>query len=148
MCLDGRAAAVVDTDPEPDAIVYELTKPTSDGRTSIQMSAFDLLDRLAALIVPTRTRRHSYEGVLSPHNRLRPKVIESAAPAGVVAMQITEAGEKMGIEADADTSVGRRDHPKTHKARRRFLVMWALLLARLCDVLPLLCPAGARKCAC
>ncbi len=57
-----------------DRLVYHLPKPGPDGRTDLTLTPLELIDRLAALIPPTRLHRHRYHGVLAPNAPLRAAV--------------------------------------------------------------------------
>lgn len=51
-------------------IAHESTKPTPGGRAAVRTCPVGLLDRLAAFIVPPRTRNPSFQRVLAPDSRL------------------------------------------------------------------------------
>ena len=122
----------------------------------LAMTPVELLEKLSAFIPPPRVHRHHYWGVLAPHSRLRAKVIASAAPAGVLAAQLQQAAEKMGI----DDGKGYEDLPPRNDGQpdengppppagpasnksargRRLSIMWAMLITRIYEALPLLCP--------
>ena len=46
------------------------TRPTTSG--VVDLSPFEFLDRLAAVIPPPRKHRHRYHGVFAPNHPLRP----------------------------------------------------------------------------
>ena len=128
--LGGTAALA-----SPDArLLYRLPGPDRDGRSELMLSPLELLERLARLITPPRIHHHRYHGVLAPHARLRPVVtlIGRAEP---------ESGEDaatVGAPASSpppDPELG--PSPSGASARMR----WAQLIARIYEVLPLLCPA-------
>ena len=93
-----------------------------------------MLDRLAHLVTPPRIHKHRYCGVLVPNANLRRAVIESAGPAGATLQLLQDARVKMGLPEDEDA-----DKPKTG-IQRAAARCWALLLARIYECLPLLCP--------
>jgi len=74
-------------DPEhPEVLVYQLPKPTPEGRTALALTPLELIDRLAALIPPPRVHRHRYSGVLAPSSPWRAQVTAwAAASAGAEA---------------------------------------------------------------
>ncbi|TDJ20748.1 MAG: hypothetical protein E2O65_01425 [Gammaproteobacteria bacterium] len=51
---------------EGERLRYRLPKPRADGQTVLELTPFELLDRLAVLIPPPRRHRHRYHGVLAP----------------------------------------------------------------------------------
>ena len=52
------------------------TRPEASG--VVDLSPFEFLDRLAALIPPPRKHRHRYHGVFAPNHPLRPAVTAMA----------------------------------------------------------------------
>jgi hypothetical protein len=123
-----------------ETLVYNLRKPTLDGRTELILTPLDLLDRLSKLMTPPRIHKHRYCGVLAPNAQLRKAVIESAGPAGATLQLLTEAKAKMGLD-DTDTApkptVEEEPRSRLSRAAAR---CWALLLVRIYECLPLLCP--------
>ena len=84
-----------------------------------------------------------YYGVLAPNAKLRRAVTESAGPAGATLQLLQDAQQKMGL-SEAETADGANgpaadEEPKSG-IRRAAAHCWALLLARIYECLPLLCP--------
>ena len=122
----------------------------------------ELLDRLAHFIVPPRVHRHRYSGVFAPNSPLRAQVIFSAGPDEALEARLTEAAQQMGLIAvDSEESNNKQTedgdkaqrlvqdkceekyHAKADaKANRRYSVMWAMLIARIYERLPLKCHCG------
>ncbi len=110
-------------------LIYDPPKPGPGGTGPQRLSPLELLDRLAALVPPPRIHRHRYFGVLAPNSPLRTAVTALASTA------ITP--------PPAPTP-----QPSAEAAHRRAArYAWALLLARIYEVLPLLCPrcGGAMR---
>jgi len=103
-----------------DRLVYHLLKPGPGGRTDLTLTPLELIDRLAALIPPPRLHRHRYNGVLAPNTPLR---------AALTAL----AGEPAAQPAVAEPVGGQRPY----RSPARYL--WAMLVARIYEVLPLVC---------
>jgi hypothetical protein len=81
-----------------------------------------LLDRLAALVPPPRIHRHRHFGVLAPNAPLR-AAVTALAPGATTAPPAAN------------------DEPAAEPAHRRAARnTWAVLLARIYEVFPLLCP--------
>ncbi len=148
-----------------DTLVYRLRKPTFDGRMELVLTPLELMDRLSKLVTPPRIHKHRYCGVqmtltplellgrlsklvtpprihkhrycgvLAPNAKLRKSVIESAGPAGATLQLLTEAREKMGLDDSVD------EEPAPNPLRRAAARCWALLLVRIYECLPLLCPS-------
>ncbi len=116
-------------------LVYRLPGPTPDGRTVLLLSPLELLQRLARLVPPPRVHRHRYHGVLAPNARLRPQVI-ALRPSELVDSPLPPDDE---IEpSQAPGSQAAEGFPPSGRSAR---VRWAQLLARIYEVLPLLCPS-------
>jgi len=124
--------------------VYRLKRPLASGETSLVLSPLELLSRLAALVPPPRRHGIHYYGVLSAHAKLREQVVETAGPSGAVALRLREAARRMGIVAVSPEE--RRDTEGTdarvdpEEFPRSFPYTWAMLLARIYESLPLVCP--------
>jgi hypothetical protein len=86
------------------------------------LTPLELIDKIAALIPPPRAHRHRYYGVLAPNSPMR-AAVTALAPLPVIVPQPVEA-----TEADA----------LPHRAASHYL--WAMLLARIYEALPLVCP--------
>jgi hypothetical protein len=102
-----------------DQLVYRFPKPQPDGRTELRLSPLELLERLAGLIPPPRLHRHRYHGVLAPNAPQRAQV-------SALARQPAPPLPKL-----ADAS------PAPARSPARYL--WAVLLARILEILPLRC---------
>jgi hypothetical protein len=105
----------------------------------------ELLRRLAALIPPPRTHLVRYFGVLAPNAALREQVIQSAGPSPALLERLTRAAACMGIhdQAAEDDTPEPPDEPESPHLTgkpRRASSLWAMLIARIYEALPLLCP--------
>jgi hypothetical protein len=107
---------------DPEHLVYDPPNPGPGGSAPQCLTPLELLARLAALVPPPRIHRHRYFGVLAPNAPLR-TAVTALAPAASIAPP------------------ARNQEPATEPARRRAArYAWALLLARIYEVFPLLCP--------
>ena len=101
----------------------------------LKLTSLELIDRLAALVPPPRVHRHRYYGVLAPNSPFRASV---TAMAGLSlahgAIEIQTADKK-------DASI-EHDPQEQEKKQKRPLnrYLWAMLLARIYNLFPLLCP--------
>jgi hypothetical protein len=111
---------------EQERILYHLPKPTPEGQIRLTLSPLERIARLAALIPAPRRHRHRDSGVLAPNTRRRPAVTAMACEARATG----EAGTPANAEEDNETA---------SRSPARYL--WAMRLARLYAVFPLLCPA-------
>ncbi|MBK8891243.1 MAG: transposase [Dechloromonas sp.] len=125
---------------DPEHLVYESIKPGPGGSVSLLLTPLELIDRLATLIPPPRRHRHRYYGVLAPNAPLRAAVTALAgakdvAPLPSAMTEAVSAPEPGTTVPNAPDEVA--DEPTCRKAAR---YVWALLLARIYEVLPLACP--------
>jgi hypothetical protein len=126
--LDGTASLA-----SPNArLVYFLPAPDPDGRTEIRLTPLELLDRLARLVPPPRIHRHRYHGALAPNARLRSAVVTLGRP---VAAEVAPPADLLsGADSPRAEPV---PEPRIGASAR---IPWAHLLARIYEVLPVLCP--------
>jgi hypothetical protein len=114
------------TSPE-SRLIYRFPKPDIHGRTELVLTPLELLDALSKFVPPPRVHRHRYHGVLAPNARLRPHVVALGRP------------EAPTAEGDSTApAIASEPAPERASPAR---IRWAVLLARIYDVLPLLCPA-------
>lgn len=102
-------------------LIYHSPKPRSDSPRDLVLTPLELLDKIAALIPPPRAHRHRYYGVLAPNSPMR-AAVTAMAPVAVIAPAVT---------------VNTEESPP-HRAVSHYL--WAMLLARIYEALPLICP--------
>ena len=98
--------------PRPARATAPGTRPAA-----LVLTPLELIDKIAALVPPPRAHRHRYYGVLAPNASLRAAVTALALIAPPPAPATEEA---------------------PHRAVARYL--WAMLLARIYEALPLSCP--------
>jgi hypothetical protein len=111
----------------------------------LHLTPLELIARLAALVPPPRAHRHRYYGVLVPNSPLRAAVTALAAGQAVGTVQVGAAqtepngapatGEAMGAAA-----AGVPTKPEPTLPKRPAHLVWAVLIARICEVFSLLCP--------
>ena len=103
-------------------LVYHNPKPRSDSPRDLVLTPLELIDKIAALIPPPRAHRHRYYGVLAPNSPMR-AAVTALAPMPVIV--------PLPVEASSEETPPRR-------AASHYL--WAMLLARIYETLPLVCP--------
>jgi hypothetical protein len=136
-------------------LVYRCAKqhsePGHDKRGTqvdeITLTPLELIDRIAALVPPPRTHRHRYFGVLAPHSLHRAAVTEMAQSA---AAQPTQPAQVQAEPASTDAGEGAlgAGNPRPTQAepaqpvppKRPAHYLWAVLMARIYEVFPLVCP--------
>ena len=135
-------------------LVYHCPKPQSGGkRADLVLTPLELIERIAALVPPPRTHRHRYYGVLAPNSPLRAVVtaMAQAVPAQTAVGQTGTAqggtskgapgqvlpGNALGGAVAAQIAQAPATEPP-----RRFPAhyLWAVLIARIYEVFPLVCP--------
>ncbi|MCM8596933.1 MAG: transposase [Candidatus Accumulibacter sp.] len=136
---------------DAEHLVYESVKPGPGGSVSLMLTPLELIERLAALIPPPRRHRHRYYGVLAPNAPHRAQV---TALAGMpdstprsAATDPTDPPEPIAtpappINTPSPSSMGTGEARGEEEAllRRAARYAWALLLARIYEVFPLVCP--------
>jgi hypothetical protein len=96
-------------------------KPRPDCCSELRFTPLQLIERLAALIPPPRVHRHRYHGVLAPNSPHR--------------AQVTALAREPPPSSTPPTSADAPQRPQRSPAR----ILWALLLARIFEVLRLQC---------
>jgi len=107
---------------DAEHLLYHNPKPRSDSPRDLVLTPLELIDKIAALIPPPRAHRHRYYGVLAPNSPMR-AAVTALASLPVIVQPLSEA-----TTADAPP----------HRAASHYL--WAMLLARIYETLPLVCP--------
>ena len=134
---------------EGAALVYRCAKqrsePSSDKRGAkvdeITFTPLELIDRIAALVPPQRTHRHRYFGVLAPNSPFSAAAVALAAPAKQVVMQTEPAATGEGAPGVAPLGHALPPTPEPAPPKRAPAhYLWAVLIARIYEVFPLLCP--------
>ena len=92
-------------------------------------------------VPPPRTHRHRYFGVLAPNSPLRAAVTALAQPAKQVVVQTEPATTGAGVPGVVPLghAIPPTPEPATPK-RSKAHYLWAVLIARIYEVFPLLCP--------
>ena len=131
---------------EGTELVYRCAKqhsePSSDKRgfkaDELHLTPLELIARIAALVPPPRTHRHRYFGVLAPNSPHRAAVTALAQPP----TRQTEPAN-MSEGAPGVVPLGHAIPPTPEPAtpkRSKAHYLWAVLIARIYEVFPLLCP--------
>ena len=133
-------------------LVYRCAKqhsePGSDKRGAkvdeLHLTPLELIARIAALVPPPRTHRHRYFGVLAPNSPLRAAAVALATPAQPakqVAVQTEPATTGEGVPGVAPLGHAISPTPEPAPPKRSPAhYLWAVLIARIFEVFPLLCP--------
>jgi hypothetical protein len=114
---------------DDERVLYHLPKPTPDGHTVLQLTPLELIGRIAALVPAPRVHRHRYYGVLAPNARWRPAVTALVCAGHSDANDGTSSDDAVPKDAGDETA---------YRSPARYL--WAILLARLYEIFPLICP--------
>jgi len=105
----------------------------------VELTPFEFLDRLAALVPPPRKHRHRYHGVFAPNHKLR-RAVTALAVGNVGQQREATAG---GYASDDHATGGCCDanhvtlKPRSHDTSR---IAWVKLMARVGQAFPLACP--------
>jgi hypothetical protein len=126
-------------DDRSDQILYLLPGPDLAGRTALRLSALEFLDRLSKILPPPRIHRHRYHGVFAPNAPLRPLVTAWAQEDNALADQVPGPGlPDRPPSPPLQPEGAERLPPDTTPSRPS---RWAVLLARIYEVFPLICPS-------
>ncbi len=113
----------------------------------ITLTPPELIERIAALVPPPRTHRHRYFGVLAANSPHRAAVVSLAQGAVVQwCSGATGAGAGRASQLGRRRTWGRQRTPtqavpaQPVQPKRLAHYLWAVLIARIYEVLPLLCP--------
>jgi hypothetical protein len=112
----------------------------------ITLTPLELIARIAALVPPPRTHRHRYFGVLAPNSPLRPAVTALAQDAVVQPAQVQAEPASTGAVAGAaapeagNPLLTQAEPTQPVQPKRPAHYLWAVLIARIYEVFPLLCP--------
>ena len=103
------------------------------------------MDRLrkegTALVPPPRTHRHRYFGVLAPNSPHRAAAVAFAAPMQQATAEPAQPGTGVGVPGVVGPGNAVPPAPESAPLKRSPAhYLWAVLIARIYEVLPLLCP--------
>ena len=105
---------------DAEHLIYHSPKQGMEGAIDLVLTPLELIGKIAALVPPPRSHCHRYFGVLAPNSPLRAAVVALAPVAADVVTKSAGADEK------------------PNRAASHYL--WAMLLARIYEVFPLICP--------
>jgi len=123
-----------------DQILYILPEPDLAGRTALRLSALEFLDRLAKILPPPRIHRHRYHGVFAPNAPLRPLVTARAREDNALAAQTFSPHPALPEKPPVPPSQRKEANRKPPETIPSPPSRWAVLLARIYEVFPLVCP--------
>jgi hypothetical protein len=112
----------------------------------LHLTPLELIARIAALVPPPRTHRHRYFGVLAPNSPLRPAVTALAQDAVVQPAQVQAEPASTGAVAGAaapeagNPLLTQAEPTQPVQPKRPAHYLWAVLIARIYEVFPLVCP--------
>ncbi len=109
----------------------------------LTLTPLELIERIAALVPPPRTHRHLYFGVLAPNSPLRAAVTALAQSPPRQAEQATMSEGALRVVTLGHASL-RLAEPATPKQSKAYY-LWTVLIARIYEVFPLLCPLSGGQ---
>jgi hypothetical protein len=131
-------------------LVYRCAKqhsePSSDKRgpkvDELVLTPLELINRIAALVPPPRTHRHRYYGALAPNSPLRTAVTALAQAAASQPTKVppepANAGDGVPGFSPGNAVPTQIEAARPKRSAAHYL--WAVLIARIYEVFPLLCP--------
>jgi hypothetical protein len=134
-------------------LVYRCAKqhsePRSDKRGAkvdeLHLTPLELIERIAALVPPPRRHWHRYYGVLAPNSPLRSAVTALAAPMQHAAALAHTATTSQGLPGLVPAGNATPPAPAPVQPKRAAHYLWAVLIARIYEVFPLVCPMCAGQ---
>jgi hypothetical protein len=124
-----------------DQILYLLPGPDLSGRTALRLSALEFLDRLAKILPPPRIHRHRYHGVLAPNAPLTPLVTARTLEDNALAVQVPVPDLPLPLNPSDVPPEPEESPPQPANTGGPRPSKWAVLLARIYEVFPLICPS-------
>jgi hypothetical protein len=131
-------------------LVYRCAKqrsePGSDKRGAradeLRLTPLELIARIAALVPPPRTHRHRYFGVLAPNSPHRAAAVAFATPMQQATAEPAQPAAGVGVPGVAvpGNAIPPAPEPVAPPKRSKAHYLWAVLIARIYEVFPLLCP--------
>ena len=121
-----------------NTLIYKPDKQWKDSngqsyaQQAIAMSGIEFIEKIATLVPPPRIHRHRYFGVLAPNSPYREQVTSHASQSldnGLITT--TDSLKETSIESDDTSSI--KKGSSSH-------YLWAILIARIYAVFPLICP--------
>ncbi|MBT5420052.1 MAG: IS91 family transposase [Candidatus Cloacimonetes bacterium] len=125
-----------------NTLIYKPDKQWKDSngqsyaQQAITMSGIEFIEKIATLVPPPRIHRHRYFGVLAPNSPYREQVTSHASlilDDGYITT--ADRSQELGTEND-DVSI--KKSSSSH-------YLWAILIARIYAVFPLICPDCGGK---
>jgi len=124
-----------------EKIRYVLSKRSRGKEWVLDLTPFELLDRLAVLIPPPRLHRHMYHGVLAPNSPLRSRIVFFAGKEIDLRLFWDKVLQK---ESKEDGFVKQALINETEENRPQ-KIGWAKLISRIYEVMPLICPICSKE---
>lgn len=119
-------------------LIYKPDKQwkSSNGQSYAQhpitLSPIEFIEKIATLVPPPRIHRHRYFGVLAPNSPYREQVTSHAS-------QSLDDGSITTTDSLKETTIESDDSSSTKKSSSSHY-LWAILIARIYAVFPLICP--------
>jgi hypothetical protein len=113
------------------------------------LTPLELIGRIAALVPPPRTHRHRYYGSLAPNSTLRTAItaMALAAPRQPTKVPAEPSSASDGVPGFLPGNVVPTQSEPAPPKRPQAHYLWAVLIARIYEVFPLLCPFAVGRCA-
>ena len=120
-------------------IIYRIPEKEIYDQSFILLKPLDLIHKIAEIIPQPYVHRHVYYGVLAPNSKLRKKVVLSACADGAVAGKMEDANKNLMNRISKEDNAYKTDNEKSLNAKKKSCCIWAILIARIYEVMPLVC---------
>jgi len=120
-----------------NTLIYKPDKQWKDSngqsyaQQPIAMSGIEFIEKIATLVPPPRIHRHRYFGVLAPNSPYREQVTSHASQ---------KLDDGFITTADSSQELGTENDDISTKKSSSSHYLWAILIARIYAVFPLICP--------
>jgi len=113
-------------------LIYDVNKNSQETQPPLDLTATELLDKLAHLIPPPRRHRHHYHGVLAPNSKYRSSVTQCANQE-FKSTKISSLTEINGDDINFKAKTDALWQPKKSS------MSWAKLIMKVYEIDPLKC---------
>lgn len=124
---------------ENGTIIYRLPDKEIYDQSFIPLKPLELIQKVAEIIPPPYVHRHVYYGVLAPNAKLRKRVVLTAGSDDAGSNVMNDSMNKMNTTPNTERNESKDNNEKTSATKKRACSLWAIMIARIFEVMPLIC---------